>query len=34
MGESPEGMVEGGMSYTRGQNKNVQAKLVVFKGTF
>ena len=34
MGVSPEGMVEGGMSITRGQNKNVQAKLVTFKGVF
>jgi hypothetical protein len=34
MGESPEGMVDGGMSITRGQNKNVQAKLVTFKGVF
>jgi len=34
MGESPEGMVKGGMSITRGQNKNVQATLVTFKGVF
>ena len=46
MGESPEGMMgggmynqpmgmeQGGMSITRGQNKNVQAKLVTFKGVF
>jgi hypothetical protein len=34
MGESPEGMVDGGMSYTRGQNKNVQSTLVKFKGVF
>jgi hypothetical protein len=34
LGESPEGMVKGGMSITRGQNKNVQATLVTFKGVF
>ena len=34
MGESPEGMVEGGMSITRGQNEKVQSTLVKFKGVF
>jgi hypothetical protein len=34
MGVSPEGMVEGGMSITRGQNEKVQSTLVKFKGVF
>jgi hypothetical protein len=34
MGESPEGMVDGGMSITRGQNEKVQSTLVKFKGVF
>lgn len=34
MGVSPEGMVEGGMSITRGQNEKVQSTLVTFKGVF
>jgi hypothetical protein len=34
MYNQPMGMEQGGMSITRGQNKNVQAKLVTFKGVF
>ena len=34
MGVSPEGMVDGGMSITRGQNEKVQSTLVKFKGVF
>jgi hypothetical protein len=34
MGASPEGMVDGGMSITRGQNEKVQSTLVKFKGVF
>ena len=34
MGVSPDGMVEGGMSITRGQNEKVQSTLVKFKGVF